>query len=291
MKKIFISEDKLYNAYITNNESIQEICKTFNCSRQTIYNYLTEFKIKKRPSCKSFGKHGQLKYSKNESYFSKPNLENCYWAGFIAADGCIRNRGESRQLVFCINQKDSEILYQFAKNTNYTGIIKNRTYNRKPNTGFKQDKYYSSTLQISNACNWCKKLSIYWNITSSKSLTLQPPNLTELEHKLAYIIGYIDGDGHIGIYLQKHHKQKHLELKIVGTKDILIWISDVLYTIENKQEYQKSKLVKNNNIYVLKYSRRRAYNLLKQLEKIQTPYRLSRKWDKIKEYENINNII
>lgn len=29
------------------------------------------------------------KYSYNDNYFRTPNLENSYWAGFIAADGCV----------------------------------------------------------------------------------------------------------------------------------------------------------------------------------------------------------
>jgi len=36
-----------------------------------------------------------LKYECNESYFSVPNIENSYWAGFIAADGYINDRYDS----------------------------------------------------------------------------------------------------------------------------------------------------------------------------------------------------
>jgi hypothetical protein len=41
-------------------------------------------------------------YSVNENYFASPTIDNCYWAGYIAADGCLLHQGNRRMLTFCI---------------------------------------------------------------------------------------------------------------------------------------------------------------------------------------------
>ena len=52
-------------------------------------------------------KKGRRKYSVNDSFFSEPNEVNSYYAGFIAADGCIKsnNSEKSRYLTFGLSIK------------------------------------------------------------------------------------------------------------------------------------------------------------------------------------------
>ena len=39
-----------------------------------------------------------MTYATNKYYFSIPNMENSYWAGFLAADGCLWKRGDAVEI-------------------------------------------------------------------------------------------------------------------------------------------------------------------------------------------------
>ena len=43
------------------------------------------------------------KYSFDERFFSRDSELVFYWAGFIAADGCIRKRGNTGELSVCLS--------------------------------------------------------------------------------------------------------------------------------------------------------------------------------------------
>ena len=61
---------------------------------------LTRFCSKR---CVFLFKHPNL----NENYFAEPNLENSYWAGLIAADGCIYSRDNNWQKVMSLAHQES----------------------------------------------------------------------------------------------------------------------------------------------------------------------------------------
>lgn len=223
------------------------------------------------------GRH--RKYSFNETYFSIPNINNCYWAGFIAGDGYIGYTGPSSYLYLGIKQSDKDILKNFQKEIKYNGkIIDKSKYDKRTN------KFYNkSIIKISDKSILTNDLNKHWNITTNKSFTLQPPNITDINLCLSYIIGYIDADGCIDEYTHKNRKKSTIRLTIVGGKDIINWISTTLYKLENKDKYNSATIIRQNKIYRISYSAKRAQNILKQLYQIQTPYKLERKWKKILE--------
>jgi hypothetical protein len=49
------------------------------------------------------------KYIFNEIFFDKPTIQNCCWAGFIAADGCFINKSDGINIKLSI--KDICILF------------------------------------------------------------------------------------------------------------------------------------------------------------------------------------
>lgn len=287
MKKIQIDKNILYQLYIIEQKSSNEIGKILNCSGSHIVHCLSKYNIKTRNN-KERGKIQEKfykKYTKNKDFFSKPTIKNCYWAGFIAADGCISNNNAKQKLSICVQSLDRIILEQFIKDIKYNGIILDRI--TKPTSkSFIQKEYYQSTVQICDSTEIIDDLKKHWNITERKSLTLQPPNLIKLEHKLAYIIGYIDGDGSIGINITKYNKNI-LSLRILGTKELLNWIIDTFSCIENNK-YKRKNIFQRNKIYVIDYSDNRGYyilqNLIKFIKKHKLPI-LKRKWNKIEEYE------
>lgn len=270
-----ISKEQLEKLYLEQKYTIAKIAKDFNFSETHVNNLIQKYKIETR-------KYSYL-YSQNDEFFTTPNIQNCYWAGFIAADGCIGNCRNKLFLAINLKNTDECLLKEMANQTDFTGKItqgKHKGYGK-----YSENTYYYSSLQIRNCQNWVESLNKNWNITEKKSLTLLPPNISDLDLQLSYIIGLIDGDGHIGTINNK------MVFELVGTKEIIEWSSNILHNLEDKTMYSPLTInkKKNGNCYYINCSWNRAFNLLKHLEQIPAPYRLARKWDKIKEYESIQS--
>ena len=151
----------------------------------------------------------------NASYFSEPNLENSYWAGFIAADGCILDK-QRGQLTLSIGLKstDREHLIKLQSVIGAGGIYEHDHYDKRVNKIRRRVDYLLPSDVI------CKDLMDNFNIYPRKSLTHEPPDLEgSLAH--AFIAGYIDGDGYYG------GGNNRPNFYIVGTADFLSWIAAV----------------------------------------------------------------
>lgn len=213
------------------------------------------------------------KYTYNSSIFSIINPYNSYWAGFIAADGCVYYSKKSNNnyavLKLNLSIKDKNILTNFINFSNYTG---------KYTEYIKTDKKKAVRIHIENPIEWILNLNKYWNITSRKSLTLRPPNLTKREDILSYIIGYIDGDGCF-------HKDynKYLRLQIIGTKEVLTWINN---QFNNIGSIYKKHVNTNKNTYILYFGGKNVKNICIELNTHIKKYNLivlERKWNKTQE--------
>lgn len=205
------------------------------------------------------------KYSKDENFFNRPSIHNCYWGGFIAADGCIDEKGN--RITFSQKTEDRALLENFKQSTKYTGKIFDITSGGKP----------ASQLRIVSL-NWIQDVKKHFNITPRKSLTLEPPNLHISDLQLAYIIGYIDGDG--SIRLTQRGNKDYLILDIVGTYNLLDWIRNSLeFVLKNSSQ---KKIYKHGNCWRLMYTQDKAKKILKFLLNFQNTYdinTLDRKWD------------
>jgi hypothetical protein len=131
-----------------------------------------------------FGLTSRTKYSHEEEFFSEPNLLNSYYAGLIAADGCIirRKKYNSVEMKLDLESKDRYYLEKFKSSINSTGPIGDYTYichfTGKP-------KEYSRFI-IYTAKRIATSLEENFNITSAKTYTLNPPNLNN-DLAMAYI--------------------------------------------------------------------------------------------------------
>ena len=152
-------------------------------------------------------------------YFNTPNVDNCYWAGFIAADGCLvqGKKINDKSVKICISNKDKDLLLAFKRDVRYDGEIKTKEY---------------STLTIFGVREWHENLKKYWNITTNKTLTLVPPNLNSNSIlSRAFIRGYIDGHG--GISNVKQRQSFILRFNVCGTLPMVKWIRSNI-GIDNK---------------------------------------------------------
>ncbi len=214
-------------------------------------------------------------YSLNDNFFDSPNITNCYWAGFLGADGNLGTYGGSKYIQIRIHEKDKCILDRFKLDTNCTtniGKVKN------------QPHIFIKTF-ISNEC--FENLKTHWNLTPRKTYTLEPPNLVEIEHKLAYIVGSTDGDGTICTcnFTQTHSGKKYIypaiKFSLCGTRSLMEWCSEVLNSVElphyNKLKVEKAR--QSDSLFYIRCDKKRARLILQRLMETKTPWRLPRKWD------------
>ena len=128
------------------------------------------------------------KYTKNKDYFlNKDNLEVCYWAGFIAADGCVHRKYYG--VSFDLSERDAKHLELFAKAVGSNASVKYRV----GSCGTPMASFYINSIEFTK--NLCEN----FNITPVKTHTLKPPLHLAYSSKLAYLAGLIDGDGCINI--------------------------------------------------------------------------------------------
>lgn len=221
-------------------------------------------KARKLGLSSNLNKRGQFqqKYVHNEHFFKIPNILNSYWAGFIAADGCLNDSGGASSLQISLNKKDAIHLEQFRCDINSTGLVKITEY-----------KWKVAKLRIGCASQLFLDLGQNFNITPRKTHTLLPPSLVDFNHKLAYIIGYIDGDGSI---MKTKCGRNYDWISIVGTRNLLLWISSVFNELEPSKS-GKTNVYKGKSMWMYSLQGPRATKILDRLRQIPTP-KLERKW-------------
>lgn len=262
-------ENFLKNNYLT--ISIKELAKQLNRTISSVEN-----------KCFSLGLNGKdkRKFSVNNNFFSNINLLNCYWAGFIAADGNIREKVNN--ICIGLSYKDNQHLHIFAKDCEYTGTVKIREYkNIKIGNYLPKDVIKTCHIEICGNKKWVEDLKENFNITPRKSLILMPPLNLNIEQSLAFIKGIIDGDGTIRL-----DKNNRLELSIVGTKEILDWISDIFklvspikYKKHNSKVRHRSDRTQKNH-YTFKITGIRAWIICNKILQLNIPG-LDRKWNNV----------
>ncbi len=209
-------------------------------------------------------KFTRKQYQVNYDYFSVPNLENSYWAGFIAADG---NIGDPKDRVrIKLAASDVDHLETFKECCGATNPIKD-VYNGP--------KRYVA-LEICGVSQWKEDLQDNFCITPRKSLTLQPPINLSRGESLAFITGYLDGDG--CLYTEKP-PTGHLRLgiQVTGTHEVLRWIKNWFDEIAPSEFQANVRCV--GKVWSYKIVGRKAESVLQTLLQIKTP-KLRRKWAK-----------
>lgn len=226
----------------------------------------------------------------DEDFFGKPNLLNSYWAGFIAADGCISGR---QSLVICLNTIDRGHLEQFRQDLNFSGQVYDSV--RKPSSSSaSQSVIKSSSISISCSAKLIKDLKENFKITPRKSLTLQPPTQLNLTCRLAYIVGYLDGDG--CVHIKQDKGTQRLNLNFLGTRELMEWIKTSCEEISPITNYRHTAKVNsrrvsgyNNTYYSYHFTGVRAEEFCRQALQLKVPG-LKRKWNKIKAHLKLKDM-
>ncbi len=214
------------------------------------------------------------KYVKDSCCFSDPCLINSYWAGFIAADGCIN---KDNSLCIALSSVDREQLEKFRNFIKFNGPIYDY---------INQKGYPGSKISIYSAHNIIKDLEEKYSIVQRKTLILNPPKINDITQVISYMIGYLDGDGCISY----RKRDKTFSIQFAGTNSMMTWFKkycDVL--ILPRKNKRCCNVYKHGNIFGYSIQGKRAIRLIKALDNFilsaNIP-RMKRKWDKIYEYTN-----
>lgn len=201
------------------------------------------------------------KYFHDVKFFDKKNNVSLYWAGFIAADGCIHKTKNSVSVR--LRENDLQHLEKFQDVACHTGVI------------HKLSKRKQVLFTIHGAHQWIDNLEKHYNIIAKKSLILQPPNGLSDYEALSYIVGYIDGDG----CLSSKGVTSGYSIQIAGTEKMLLWIKFLFdkWCPPFYKRIANVNKIKKSNIFCYSIKGVRAKHLLNKLLSVELP-RLERKW-------------
>lgn len=204
-----------------------------------------------------------------EDYFSNIISPNQAWLmGFIASDGTIRSN--DNEIKIGLSSCDREILERIRQELEYNqGVI----HDYQTQRGFLISELRWTSEQQ-------KRDLAHFGITPNKTYkTMELPDIEE-NLKLAFILGYFDGDGSFSI----SKDARYCRLRFCAyRKEILQSIADYLekhynvtYSLNNSHQRQ---------MYELSISTKYAIQILKDAYAL-CPLYLQRKYDKFLEYIN-----
>lgn len=253
---------KLYN----NGYSSNKLSKMFKLNQSIILKILHSNSIKIRDNSES-----KREFNANHSFFSKQTEESCYWAGFIAADGCIYENS----LIINLQSRDILHLEKLKKILNSNKIIKCKKR--------KKDKFWYVSFKIGSK-ELANDLLNNFNITPKKSLILEPPNLINNELIRHFIRGYLDGDGCI------NNKKKN-SVSFAGTRKFLQWIKENLQNNIQGIGNPKIRDLKNNKVKTISfYGKIQSPKIIEWLyNNSNTNIRLDRKYEIALRYLKLKN--
>lgn len=269
-------KNKIIKLYFKKRYSSAMLAEKFHTSQTAVMRFFKTHKIKMRKE--GWDAPDNSKYTYNDNFFNTPNILNCYWAGFISADGCIYDRKKrGKSLVITIAQKDEIILKRFKRDIKYNGEIKKYEYTT--NYGYSK----SCRLSIHNK-KIVDDLEKNWNIIPRKTFKLKPAlQIKNFKLFFSFLMGYIDGDGSFTYSIQKNGnwKNKYVKLLINGNRAVLDWFKKIL---SNFFGDEFGKIYPSKSIYFLSIHKRRHLELMyKQSEKMPIS-RLDRKWKILKKF-------
>ncbi len=264
--KEILTKEFLQKEYTIKKKYIYEIAKDIGCDRKTVYNYCKKYNIDTTT--------GSNIYDVNENFFEQPNILNSYYAGFIAADGCISQPpGRINRLGIAIHEKDISVLQSMKKDIQFQGPITSR---------FSRCTFGDiNTVKLDIGSNKiCDDLCVNFNITPRKSLTLMPPIHLNDEYSFSFIVGLIDGDGSMGLY--KNKKSYQLSFSLCGTESVLYWVKQKFNLIT----YTDTNILNRDKHYRYQVRGKSIYKILSTLNDMDIP-KLKRKWDFINKSSHI----
>jgi hypothetical protein len=208
---------------------------------------LPEWKLKRIVSKNGWGK--SKPFIEFTDCFDTIDEYSAYWAGYLAADGCI---SDNNDLYLCIHSDD------IAQVENFRDFL-----GSNHSIGINTDKYSRCTFGVKIPDNMAESLLDKFGITPRKSLTyMYPPDLSKSSYFSHFLRGYFDGDGCIcESFSNSNSNLATLYVTIIGSKtfieqlsqDISNLIPEVSFTIQEKDATKTIKFCTNSSFKILDY--------------------------------------
>lgn len=214
-----IEKNKIIELYLT-GISNKDLSEKFNVHRTTIQRLLKKNKIKLHKR--------KTKIFYDKDFFNQYNIESCYWAGFILADGYIRK--DYKNLHIKLQSCDIEHLKKFLKCLKINSIDSQKIIKIR-------DNYVSLDLFGKELIHG---LLNKFSITNKKSLTAFIDNKIPAHLLSHFIRGYFDGDGSIS------NSRNYPTISFTGTVETLNKIIDFIIKNEIKTDHKAKICIRNN---------------------------------------------
>lgn len=254
-----VRKDELYELYITQNKTLEQIGYFYKITPQAIGRYIKKFGFVKNVS-------GRKRYWRDK--INKDNEDFIYLMGFLYADGCIQKNGNSYSLHLSIAEKDKEHLILLSKIL--ADDIKIR-YRKIDNI---QDQY---SFQI-NGMDIFDIVSKYGIIPNKSHNWIEPD--VPIHLLPSFLRGWFDGDG--CVYVRNN---RYLALSIVGNKKSLEFYVKSLKNIGYNGHMTWYNDIKGFSCIHI----RNIDDCLSFYNIINGNFRLERKWLKIENVLKIRN--
>ena len=275
---LFMTEEQLLQILQLSREAQipeKEACYKIMGKYMKLSYYKNKFGIKVNEIGKAdYTYRTERTYEVEDNYFSELTNENCYYAGFIAADGNVDQT--KTRLTIGLSTKDKTFLEKFLQDLK-------ADYNIYEG---EKDGFVNNSITITSS-NICYDLEYNFNIVPNKSLIYSPPNLKD-SFLDCFIMGLIDGDGTIGFSKRKEGTQDSLYISIVGTYNTVNLVKSRFDEILKKKTSKLYQRNKDKNFYQYRISDKSARLIFTYFyTKYPNISKLDRKWSKeIFEYCN-----
>jgi hypothetical protein len=174
-----------------------------------------------------------LKHVCRDDFFSTDTPESFYWAGFLAADGCLKDYKNSKMVALELANKDRDHLAKFKDCIGFVGDIMTR--GTRP----------SSIVKVSSA-RMFDDLHRF-GLTPRKSLTLLFPEAVASSRLVNHFMrGYFDGDGCFSTPINKVTGVKRLRSEVLGTHAFL---STFVKMLSDKCSLPPKRLYVKGNVF------------------------------------------
>ena len=243
--------------YLSNNKGIYK-CKICNYEFESYLNNV----IRENFHCQNCSQVDNKQYKMikllNES------LQSFYILGFLLADGHFYNTGRIKLM---LKQSDKNIIDEIVQ---YLEIQDSISIDKK-SYGFQCMDIYTSKI-----------LKDKYQISNNK--TYIPCDLSSLQGDkfLAFLIGFIDGDGSIGF--RTDTKNPKIVIKLHKSwENNLNYISKTLYEICNKSKYPKASIInQKQGVYTsITFQNQTVLKMLRNFIQTNNLFYLRRKWSKL----------
>lgn len=240
----FISKEDLEKVYL-DLKSYDKTAAYFSCGLQVIRRLIKKFNI--TPNIKG----GIRKYNADFNFFSQDNEASFYWAGFIAADGCVyssNNKSIIDVLHIKLASKDIDHLKKFKKDIGASNPIFSHQHGLSLITGLPL-KYSEIRLFSTRIVQDLLR----FNIVPAKTKIYEFPQWL-INHPLKhhFMRGYFDGDG-CASFAHIERDVPQLSFSIVSAQKEFLKSYKMIIEMESNIDLGPDIIVNEDNLAILQY--------------------------------------